>query len=139
MRIVGINLGAKCGIAYRHSDKDWNFETIGPFELISNYWVDGIYVIEDATLQSHVFHSCKNKDAALKIARNTGEVDAYCKLIAQKLERSGHQVIRVSSKNKGQKLNAAQFEAATGYKGQTNQHERDAGMLAWKYRNWSDK
>lgn len=40
----------------------------------------------------------------------------------------------ISPKQKGAKLDAAQFAKLTGWDGKSNQHERDGVMVAWAYR-----
>ena len=40
----------------------------------------------------------------------------------------------VSPKGKGQKINGQSFASLTGWSGTSNQHERDAAMVAWPYR-----
>ena len=40
----------------------------------------------------------------------------------------------ISPKEKGAKLDAATFALMTGWQGKSNQHERDAAMVAWPYR-----
>ena len=40
----------------------------------------------------------------------------------------------VGPKHKGAKLDAEQFAKVTGWTGSSNQHERDADMVAWQYR-----
>ncbi len=68
------------------------------------------------------------------MARNVGEIDAWCKLIVAICEELGIPAHGISPKGKGAKLNAETFAKATGWKGKSNQHERDAAMVAFAYR-----
>jgi len=81
-----------------------------------------------------MFTTVKSRPAALKMARNVGEIDAWCKLIVATCGQLGIPAYGISPKNKGAKLDAAQFKAETGWAEQSNQHNRDAAMVAWPYR-----
>ena len=41
----------------------------------------------------------------------------------------------ISPKGKGAKVNAERFEQVTGWTGASNEHTRDAAMVAYPYRN----
>ena len=123
--IVGIDPGASTGIAIYHGGKLASLHTVEPHQLESIISTAGRVVYEDSRLI---------RPAALKMARNVGEIDAWCKLIVAICDRKGIPVHGISPKHKGAKLDAAQFKAATGWTERSNQHERDAAMCAWKYR-----
>lgn len=91
-------------------------------------------VFEDSRLQSHVWTSVPSKAAALKMARNIGQIDAWCTLITAVCADLGIAAHGISPAGKGGKLNAAEFERLTGWVGRSNEHERDAAVVAWKYR-----
>lgn len=89
-------------------------------------------IFEDSTLISKVYTAPSVKGAAkLKIARNIGEVDGYCKLIRQACEDAKVPYRQVSPSGKGAKLDAEQFNRLAGWAGTSNQHQRDAAMCAW--------
>lgn len=132
--IVGIDPGASTGIAIYHGGKLASLHTIEPHQLESVISTAGRVVYEDSRLISHMFTTVKSRPAALKMARNVGEIDAWCKLIVAICDRKGIPVHGISPKHKGAKLDAAQFKAATGWTERSNQHERDAAMVAWTYR-----
>ncbi len=81
-----------------------------------------------------MFTTVKSRPAALKMARNVGEIDAWCRLIVATCADLGIDAHGISPKQKGAKLDAAQFAAKTGWCGKSNAHERDAAMCAWPYR-----
>ena len=114
----------------------WKLDTIDPFEIVAYITAakPARVIFEDSRLISHMFTTVKSRAAALKMARNVGEIDAWCKLIVATCGQLGIPAYGISPKNKGAKLDAAQFKAATGWAEQSNQHNRDAAMVAWPYR-----
>ena len=131
---MGIDPGASTGIAIYHGGKLASLHTVEPHQLESIISTAGRVFYEDSRLISHMFTTVKSRPAALKMARNAGEIDAWCKLIVAICDRKGIPANGISPKHKGAKLDAAQFKAATGWTERSNQHERDAGMVAWTYR-----
>lgn len=134
--ILGIDPGAHTGVATFANGKLFALQTIHPHELPDQIRAGGIkrVIFEDSRLQSHVWTKAKGA-AALKVARNVGEIDAWCKLIVAVCEQIGIPAHGISPKSKGEKLDAEQFERLTGWKLRSNQHERDAAAVAWIYRN----
>jgi hypothetical protein len=92
-------------------------------------------VFEDSRLQSAVWVPSKNKAVANNIARKIGQVDALCSLIEETCNRYEIKFMRVSPKAKGSKMNSEDFNGLTGWSARSNQHERDAAMVAWQLRN----
>jgi len=43
--------------------------------------------------------------------------------------------VAISPRTKGEKLNAAEFKAVTGWECASNQHCRDAAMVGWLFRH----
>jgi len=82
-----------------------------------------------------MFNQAKSRPAALKMARNVGEIDAWSRLIVAVCANLSIPCISVSPKGKGKKLDAKQFAVVTGWIAKSNQHERDAATVAWPYRN----
>lgn len=62
-------------------------------------------------------------------------VAPWCKLIVAVCEQLGVACHSISPAGKGRKLDAANFKRITAWAKQSNQHERDACMVAWPYRN----
>ena len=81
--IVGIDPGQQTGIAVFESGKLWKLDTIDPFEIVAYITAakPARVIFEDSRLISHMFTTVKSRPAALKMARNVGEIDAWCKLI----------------------------------------------------------
>lgn len=134
--IIGLDPGASTGVAVFQDGELWKLETIAPHQ-ISGYLVAGRpsrVVFEDSRLTSFMFTGVKSRPAALKMARNVGEIDAWCRLITSLCEAAGIPAHGISPQGKGAKLNAKQFKTLTGWAGKSNAHERDAATVAWPYR-----
>jgi hypothetical protein len=138
MNILAIDPGANTGCAHFENGTLKDIFTTTPYQIFQ-YVQDKIYnrvILEDSTLISHVYTAPSVKGAAkLKIARNIGEVDGYCKMIVQACAEAGIPCLQISPKGKGAKLNATEFKQITGWEGKSNQHERDAAMVGWPYRS----
>lgn len=63
---------------------------------------------------------------------NVGGVHREAQLLAEGLRRSGFEVEEVRPV-RAKKWNSDQFKQAVKWHGQSNQHERDAGRIAWIY------
>ncbi|MNL63925.1 hypothetical protein D3C87_1880960 [compost metagenome] len=61
-------------------------------------------------------------------------MDAWCSLITSICADLGIPAHGISPTAKGAKLDAAAFAIVTGWTARSNQHERDAAMLARIYR-----
>ena len=134
--ILGIDPGANTGVASYIGGKLVHLCTISPVEIADK--LESVrpsrVVFEDSRLQSHVWTTSTSKAAAAKMARNLGEIDAWCKLIVAVCAGLDIPAHSVSPLGKGSKLAADQFERITGWTGSSNAHERDAAMVAWPYR-----
>lgn len=134
--ILGLDPGTHTGAALFMSGKLEALHTIDPHripEYIRSNEVTRV-IFEDSRLTSFTFTTAMSRPAALKIARNVGEIDAWCKLIVLTCGDLNIPCHGISPKGKGKKLNAAQFEQLTGWTGRSNEHERDAATVAWHYR-----
>lgn len=132
--IIGIDPGASTGMAYFNNGKLEALRTISPNEIKDAIIRARRVIFEDSRLISHVYTTTTSRAAALKMARNVGEIDAWCKLICAHCEQLGIPAHGVSPKGKGAKVDAAHFNQITGWTAKSNQHERDAAMVAWKFR-----
>ena len=136
--IMGLDPGSSTGVAYFSDGKLQKLDTIEPVQLL---WcikntMPARVIFEDSRLESHVWSATNgSRAAALKMARNVGEIDAWCKLIVAICAELGVAAHGISPKSKGAKLSAEQFKAETGWGSRCNQHERDAAMIAWPYKN----
>lgn len=134
--IIGVDPGSNTGMATFTNGKLILLETVSPIVMVAIIKLrrpDRV-IFEDSRLTSFMFTTVKSRPAALKMARNVGEIDAWCKLIDAVCEEFGIISHGISPKGKGAKLDAAKFNALTGWGGDSNQHTRDAAMIAWPYR-----
>ena len=134
--ILGIDPGIRTGVAVFHHGGLTALLTIEPHMIPETLCLHGPnrVVFEDSRLTSPVFSARGSRAAALKIARNVGEVDAWCRLITLVCAEMQIPAHGISPARKGAKLNSMQFRQQTGWEGKSNQHERDAAMVAWPYR-----
>lgn len=133
MIVLGIDPGVNTGLALYRDSKLVGMRTVTPLRLIDalRQVCPDMVVMEDSRLQGAVWHK---SPGAVKIARDVGRIDGWCDLIEAACTHMGTDLIKISPKDKGAKLDAVAFQAATGWKGQTNAHERDAAMVAYPYR-----
>ena len=136
MTLIGIDPGASTGFAVYHNGVLCELRTIAPWEVPTELALHGVdrVIYEDSRLTSPVWSRGTSAAARMKIARNVGQVDAWCALIVATCADMGIPANGISPKQKGAKLNAAAFEKLTGWHRQSNQHERDAAQVAWPYR-----
>lgn len=139
MLILGIDPGLKTGIAHFDGGKLTHLETVHPADIpnVLQQHTPAYVVFEDSRLQSHVWGRGTGVAAAAKVARNVGEVDAWCRLIEHTCSKLGIKAHGVSPQGKGAKLDAVQFERLTGWAQRSNQHERDGAVVAWTFRRCS--
>ena len=138
--ILGIDPGAHTGVARIEGGQLVSLQTIAPHEIertLREAAPDRV-IFEDSRLQSHTWTRGKSIAATAKMARNVGQVDAWCSLITAVCGELGIPAHGISPLGKGQKMAADQFERITGWTGRSNQHERDGAMVAWPYRNSKD-
>lgn len=136
-QVLGFDPGVNTGVALYVNAKLVSLRTIQPIDIqacIKEAYSE-LIVFEDSRLQSAVWVPSKNKAVANNIARKIGQVDALCSLIEETCNRYEIKFMRVSPKAKGGKMNAEDFNKLTGYTARSNQHERDAAMVAWQLRN----
>ena len=144
--VIGIDPGLQTGVAlYRDGALD-ALLTLDPWDITAflahQHGARGInrVIFEDSRLQSHIFSAHKpgkrvlSHPEQLKVARNVGQIDGWCHVIFNVCAERGIVCHGISPANKGEKLDAKQFAAVTGWQGPSNQHGRDAAMVAWRYR-----
>ena len=140
MFVIGIDPGTKTGIACFKEGKLIRLLSKTPLEtitfLLNNASKIKVAVIEDSKGQSHLFSAKKtqNKRVVAKIGRNVGEIDALCKLYLDCFRDFNIELIKVTPLKKGDKWKQEDF---IGYfpdwKKRTNEHERDAVKIVYKY------
>jgi hypothetical protein len=134
--VIGLDPGVNTGFALIEDQKIEILHTINPLDVLGflSFHKPDRVVFEDSRLTSFLFTSNAKLAVAKNMARKVGQVDMVCSLIVTACDRLGIPAHGISPKGKGAKLNAAQFKAATGWAGKSNEHERDACMVAWPYR-----
>ena len=134
--ILGMDPGAHTGVATFTGGKLVHLATIEPVDIAAYIEIarPARVVFEDSRLLSHTWTTIKSRPAALKMARNVGEVDAWCKLIVAVCAQLDIPAHGISPKGKGAKVGAPEFERITGWTGASNEHTRDAAMVAWPFR-----
>lgn len=134
--ILGMDPGANTGVARYENGKLVALRTIAPQDIaaVLEEIRPARVVFEDSRLQTHTWTKAASRAAAAKMARNVGQVDAWCVLITAICERLGIACHGISPAAKGAKVDAARFAALTGWEGSSNEHTRDAAMVAWPYR-----
>lgn len=134
--VMGFDPGASTGVALFVDGLLARLDTIAPhrIERTIREAMPGRVVFEDSRLQSHTWTRGRGAAASAKMARNVGQVDAWCRLIADVCAELGIPAHGISPKDKGQKVPAERFALLTGWKGRCNEHERDAAMVAWRLR-----
>ncbi|SEF28478.1 hypothetical protein ABL840_26820 [Variovorax sp. NFACC27] len=138
VHILGIDPGASTGLAAFDGGVITFLKTIEPHSIEHNlrHYMPARVVFEDSRLERRVWNARSKKDygAALATARSLGQVDAWCSLITAVCADLGIPAHGISPTAKGAKLDAAAFELVTRWATRSNQHERDAAMVAWPYR-----
>jgi hypothetical protein len=137
--ILGLDPGVNTGVAQYQGGQLLKLHTIAPHQLPDVIRQAGVMrvIFEDSRLQSAVWTTSLSRPAALKMARNVGQIDAWCSLITAVCADLGITAYGISPRGKGAKLNAERFAALTGWEGRTNEHERDAAYVSWRYRSMS--
>ena len=136
MRILGIDPGAHTGIAVYRGGTLAELHTVQPVHIAAHIAAikPARVIFEDSRLQSHTWTTAASRGAAAKMARNVGQIDAWCSLIVAICEHHGIPALGISPLGKGAKLDAEQFAKLTGWEGASNQHTRDAAAVAWQDR-----
>lgn len=135
MKVMGIDPGMNTGIAILRLGRVSELHTVAPEDIeamLIEHQPERV-VFEDSRKQSNTWTAQGSQAKVAKVARNIGQIDAWCYLIeviCRKLEIPAH---GISPAAKGAKLNAEAFRQVTGWAGSSNEHQRDAAMCAWKY------
>jgi len=135
-QVIGIDPGVNTGTALYANGKLVILQTIEPIDIQSFILTNqaDLFVFEDSRMQSNVWIPSASKAVANNIARKIGQVDAWCRLIQDTCDRYDIKYINISPKAKGGKMSADEFNKLTGWTKRSNQHERDAAMVAWQLR-----
>jgi hypothetical protein len=139
--VIGIDPGTHTGVAVYRDGQLTICEAMGAhdaFDLVRQLAAAEtvMVVYEDARLIGGIGGArAGSRDAAAR-AQGAGSVKRDSALWFELLEKLGCSYHRISPRAKGGKLTRNEFKALTKWDAQTNQHGRDAAMIAWTYRNW---
>lgn len=141
MRVIGIDPGESTGFASYEDGKLTNLWTFKPLQAIlflsnADHNDGTLYVLEDSRMSSANYHdTTQTKAVIFTMGRRVGTVDRLCALYQEALGKN--EMLRLSPLQKGSKWDHDALKAAAGWdKGQTNEHVRDAALVAWPYRRW---
>lgn len=133
--IIGIDPGTSTGFAVYDTieEKLIALETTtfwGVLNLLEETWgEETVLIVIEVPESKHVWHNGGTaKGSVQRTALNVGSVIREAELLAEGLERAGYDVKRVNPRGK---VKAGDFNKVTGWEGKTNQHVRDAGLLAY--------
>lgn len=139
--LIGIDPGVNTGIA-GYDTKEKIFEMVESggmyktlhfvlhFPNLSNLFVR----LEDARKRTWI---PQERDIKQRVgrAKGAGSVSRDCQIWEEFLTFHGIAFELVAPKNNKTKLDAKTFANYTGWKGKTNEHSRDAGMLVFQFAN----
>jgi hypothetical protein len=98
--------------------------------LSDQHQIDTVRIEKPSTRHVHPRAGC-SKAQMLKVAVNVGENRAKAEALYWFCEGLGLSVVYCNPVRNGTKLGARQIERLTGWTGRTNEHARDALVLAW--------
>ena len=136
MTIIGIDPGKFTGVAIFTKGALTELRTTDPSgvaALLDEIQPERV-VFEDSRLTRATWSRGVSPASMRKIARNVGQIDAWCSQLVDLCAARGIVAHGISPKNKGKKLNAEQFKELTGWSGSSNEHCRDAATVAWPFR-----
>lgn len=133
--VIGIDPGKTIGCAELIDNKVvslYSFKSNGHLiEYIElNLGRIQLVAMEDSRLQTKIFPRQVGPLQMQRIARNVGHVDAQCALIADAIQKLGVGYLAIAPSAKGGKLDREGFARHYGWHGPSNQHERDAALIA---------
>lgn len=134
--ILGIDPGKQTGVAVFIDRALIELRTTNPngvAALLDEIRPERV-VYEDSRLTRATWARDVSPAALRKIARNVGQIDAWCTQLVDLCAARGIVAHAISPKGKGSKLKAEAFQRTTGWDKPSNQHTRDAAMVAWPYR-----
>lgn len=140
---MGVDPGEHTGIALYEAGTLKALSEVPPEDiqqtLADHAHMVALVVFEDSRLESNVWTSTGPLPVRLNMARKVGQVDGFCKIIERTCAKLGIPCHGISPKAKsgtknGGKIDATEFKRMTGWKGASNEHKRDAAMVAWKHK-----
>ena len=130
--LIGIDPGKKTGVAVTIYGKLEYLYTIDFWMcydfITTGYRTDQTEIHIEDTSDLPIFHKGMNKRSMGEIGRRVGSVCREAELLNIGFSRLGYTVIMHRNK-KTSKIDSETFKRLTGWKGRSNQHERDAVCL----------
>lgn len=131
--IIGIDPGVKTGMACKNGGEIIWADTLTIWQLFEQLDAPGyggpnpdvVYVIEDARKRRWF-----GANSAAK-SQGAGWVKVLCGQIEAYMKEKGKTYKMIAPIKGGTKLTASMIKKITGFDQQTNEHERDAIMIAW--------
>ena len=131
--IIGIDPGVKTGIACKHNGEILWANTLTIWQLFEQLDAPGyggpnhnvLYVIEDARKRKWF-----GSNSASKV-QGAGWIKVFCGQIEAYMKERGKKHRMIAPIKGGTKLTASMVKKITGFDQVTNEHERDAIMIAW--------
>lgn len=141
MTVLGIDPGKHTGLAWIVDGQLQELEEISPDQIMVTLQActPTLVIFEDSRQARRTWTGQGSAAARAKMARNVGEIDAWCILIETLCKSLGIACYGLPPSAKaggahGSKIDAATFKRITGWAGRSNQHQRDAAMIAWGFR-----
>lgn len=138
--IIGIDAGVKTGIAIFENRRLVDLKTLTPYQAICFFQENTgnitKAIIEYSKGQSYIFNQRAGMSKAVlgKLGRNIGQVDGLCDIFIECLEYNKIEVHKYTPLDKGSKWNKEEFQYFFPlWKNRTNQHERDAVKIVFKF------
>ncbi|MFC4927835.1 hypothetical protein [Delftia deserti] len=138
--VLGIDPGTHTGLAWFDDGALRALEEIAPEDMVFRLLEEkpALVIFEDSR-KGGSWTARGSQAKRAKMDRNVGEVDAWCKQIEAACKRQGIACFGMAPSAKagrahGAKIDAATFNRLTGWAGRSNQHQRDAAMIAWSFR-----
>jgi hypothetical protein len=95
-------------------------------------WTPDAFVIVELPNNKHVWHpGAHNRGAIERTGVNVGSAIREAELLIEYLKRNNRQYKTVAPLGK---VNAVHFKKITGWEGRTNQHKRDAAIMAFLHK-----
>lgn len=139
--IIGIDPGNKTGISIFDNRELKEVKTLSPYGAVTFFQenfdkIKGA-VIEYSKGQSFIFQSpeLRGRSGAFgQMSRRIGQVDGLCELYIECLESKKIPVAKIKPISKGHKYSSEEFKSHfPKFKGRTNEHERDAVKIVYKF------
>lgn len=139
MKVIGIDPDVdKCGVAITDGYEILELRNIAVEDLpaLFDEFDDAMYAIENVMESKAMYNRGVGGAVQTKIAQNVGECKAVFKVILRMIaaKELNHVIIdkRAVQEFKGKpgKIGKRAFKDLTGYRGESNQDTRDAGIIA---------